>query len=177
MVGGAGKRAVIVPEMKAFSRRYGFQFTCHAIDHPNRKAGEERSFWTVESNFLPGRSFDSLEDLNEQARQWATERIEHRAQTKARLIPAKAFEHERGYLNELPPYLPAPYQTHHRGTDQYGYAAFGANYYWVPGSPEILTCLVSDLAASLPNRAGFHVEAEAQVRFVQRRVEGIQRLA
>ncbi len=44
-------------------------------------------------------------------------------------------------------------------------------------TPEILTCLVSDLAASLPNRAGFHVEAEAQVRFVQRRVEGIQRLA
>ena len=37
-------------------------------------------------------------------------------------------------MNELPPYLPAPYQTHQRGTDQYGYAAFGANYYWVPGS-------------------------------------------
>ena len=41
---GAGKRAVIVPEMNAFSRRYGFQFVCHAINHPNRKAGEERSF-------------------------------------------------------------------------------------------------------------------------------------
>ena len=131
---GAGKRAVIVPEMNAFSRRYGFQFACHALDHPNRKAGNERSFWTVETNFLPGRIFDSLEDVNEQARQWATQRVEHRPQTKARLIPAKAFEHERGYLNELPPYLPAPYQTHHRGTDQYGYAAFGANYYWVPGS-------------------------------------------
>lgn len=130
---GAGSRAVIVPEMQAFSRRYGFQFACHAIDHPNRKAGEERSFWTVETNFLPGRIFDSLEDLNAQARTWATERMEHRPQTKARLIPAKAFEHERGYLNELPPHLPAPYQTHHRGTDQYGYVAFGANYYWVPG--------------------------------------------
>ena len=131
---GAGKRAVIVPEMQAFSRRYGFQFVCHAIDHPNRKAGEERSFWTVETNFLPGRSFDSLEDLNEQARLWATERMEHRPQTKARLIPAQAFEHERGYLNELPSHLPAPYQTHPRGTDQYGYVAFAANDYWVPGN-------------------------------------------
>jgi transposase len=131
---GAGKRAVIVPEMRAFSRRYGFQFVCHAIDHPNRKAGEERSFWTVETNFLPGRAFDSLEDINGQARQWATERMEHRPQTKARLIPAKAFEHERGYLNQLPRHLPAPYQVHKRGTDQYGYVAFGANYYWVPGS-------------------------------------------
>ena len=107
---GAGSRAVIVPEMNAFSRRYGFQFVCHAIDHPNRKAGNERSFWTVETNFLRGRTFDSLEDLNQQARQWATERMEHRPQTKARLIPAKAFEHECLYLNQLPQHLPAPYQ-------------------------------------------------------------------
>jgi transposase len=131
---GAGSRAVIVPEMNAFSRRYGFQFVCHAIGHANRKAGNERSFWTVQTRFLPGRTFDSLEDLNEQGRQWATERMEHRPQTKTRLIPAKLFEHERGYLNQLPRHLPAPYQEHCRGTDQYGYVAFGANYYWVPGS-------------------------------------------
>ena len=56
---GSGKQAVIVPEMVAFAQRYGFQFLCHAIRHPNRKAGEERSFWTVETNFLPGRSFQS----------------------------------------------------------------------------------------------------------------------
>ena len=31
---GAGKRAVIVPEMAAFSRQYGFQFVCHAIVLP-----------------------------------------------------------------------------------------------------------------------------------------------
>jgi transposase len=131
---GAGKRAVIVPEMRTFARRYGFQFTCHALEHPDRKAGEERSFWTVETNFLPGRTFDSLEDLNRQARQWATERMEHRPQTKARLIPAKIFEHERHYLQPLPRHLPPPYLVHRRGTDQYGYVAFGANYYWVLGS-------------------------------------------
>jgi hypothetical protein len=34
----------------------------------------------------------------------------------------------------LPPHLPAPYRDHSRGTDQYGYLAFGANYYWVPGT-------------------------------------------
>jgi len=60
--------------------------------------------------------------------------MEHRPQGKTRLIPAKAFEHERLYLHRLPPHLPAPYQVHHRGTDQYGYVAFDANYYWVPGS-------------------------------------------
>ncbi|MFQ5464150.1 MAG: hypothetical protein ACE5E5_16175, partial [Phycisphaerae bacterium] len=130
---GAGGQAIIVPEMRAFSRRYGFEFACHAIGHANRKAGEERSFWTVETNFFPGRTFDSLEDLNQQALQWATERMEHRPQGKSRLIPAVAFDHERFYLHALPEHLPAPYQMHPRRTDQYGYAAFGANYYWVPG--------------------------------------------
>lgn len=48
-------------------------------------------------------------------------------------IPAKAFEHERHYLNPLPSHLPAPYQVHQRETDQYGYVVLSANYYWVPG--------------------------------------------
>ena len=131
---GLGSSAVIVPEMRAFSKRYGFRFICHALNHPNRKAGNERAFWNVETSFLPGRTFESLEDLNEQAKQWATERMEQRPLTKARLIPAKLFEHERHYLNALPKHLPAPYQTHQRGTDQYGYVSFAANYYWVPGT-------------------------------------------
>jgi len=130
---GAGKQAVIVPEMAVFSDRYGFQFVCHEIGHANRKAGNERSFWTVETNFLPGRSFTSLEDLNRQALEWATDRMEYRPVSKTGLIPAKAFQHERHYLTELSRHLPAPYQVHQRGTDQYGYVAFNANYYWAPG--------------------------------------------
>jgi len=131
---GSGANAVIVPEMVAFARQYGFGFLCHALRHPNRKAGNERSFYTVETNFLPGRTFQSLEDINAQAFEWATVRMEHKAQGKARIVPAKAFEHERACLTELPPHLPAPYRPHRRGTDQYGYAAFEANYYWVPGT-------------------------------------------
>ena len=131
---GTGKQAVIVPEMVSFAERYGFQFLCHAIRHPNRKAGEERSFWTVETNFLPGRSFESMEDLNRQALEWVTVRMHHRPVSKTGLIPAKAFEYERSYLTELPSQLPAPYWPHKRGTDEYGYVSFEANYYWVPGT-------------------------------------------
>ena len=131
---GTGSGAVIVPEMEAFAKQYGTRFQCHAIGHANRKAGEERSFWTTETNFLPGRSFQSLEDLNRQAFQWSTERLDNRPQGKAGLIPAKAFEFERGYLLKLPAHLPAPCLKHDRGTDQYGYVAFAGNYYWVPGT-------------------------------------------
>jgi len=130
---GLGAAAVMHPEMAAFARQYGFHFLCHEKGHCNRKAGEERGFFTVESNFFPGRTFTSLADLNVQALDWATVRMEARVQGITRLIPAKAFESERSFLQALPPHLPAPYQLHQRATDQYGYAAFDGNYYWVPG--------------------------------------------
>ena len=131
---GTGADAVIVPEMERFAGQYGFRFHCHEKGHANRKAGEERSFWTAETNFLPGRTFQSLEELNRQALEWSTVRLDNRPQGKAGLIPAKAFEHERSYLVKLPPHLPPPYRVHERGTDQYGYVSFAGNYYWVPGT-------------------------------------------
>jgi transposase len=131
---GLGRDAVMVAEMAAFARQYGFAFVCHERNHANRKAGEERSFWTVETNFFPGRTFQSLEDLNAQALAWATVRMEQRVQGKTSVMPAKAFEYERTLLQALPPHLPAPYLLHERDTDQYGYAAFAGNYYWVPGT-------------------------------------------
>ena len=129
---GTGRNAVIVPEMAAFATAHGFRFVCHEKGHANRKAGEERSFWTVETNFFPGRHFSSLEDLNQQALAWATVRMEHRLVSKTGLIPAQAFEQERAALVALPAHLPAPYLDHERTIDQYGYIPFDGNYYWIP---------------------------------------------
>ena len=80
---GTGANALIHPEMEAFARQYGFAYHCHALRHANRKAGEERSFWTVEINFLPGRTFQDLEDLNRQAFQWSTARLDNKPQGTA----------------------------------------------------------------------------------------------
>jgi transposase len=131
---GLGAQAIIVPEMVAFGKTYSFGFLCHARGHSDRKAGEERSFLTTETNFLPGRTFESLEDLNRQALEWSTVRMEQRPQGKAGLIPAQAFEHEQVFLQQLPPHLPAPYKLLERSVDEYGYVAVEANYYWVPGT-------------------------------------------
>jgi transposase len=130
---GTGKNAVMAPEMKQYAKQYGFEFICHEIGHANRKAGNERSFYTVETNFFPGRNFADLEDMNRQAFDWATIRMPNRPVSKTRMIPAKAFEHELTFLKKLPPYVTAPYLVHGRGTDQYGYAAVNGNFYWVPG--------------------------------------------
>ena len=131
---GTGKNAIIVPEMVNFGRQYGFEFICHEIGHSDRKAGNERSFFTVETNFFPGRRFETLEDLNKQAFDWATKRMANRPLSKTGLIPIKAFEHEQSFLNKIPPHITPPYLVHNRGTDQYGYASFESNYYWIPGT-------------------------------------------
>ena len=131
---GTGKNAVIHPEMVQFVKPYGFEFLCHEIGHANRKAGNERGFYTVETNFLPGREFESLEDLNHQALEWATVRMANRPTGKTRLIPAQVFEYEKPYLKKVPAYIPAPYLVQTRCTDQYGYAAVAGNYYWIPGT-------------------------------------------
>jgi hypothetical protein len=131
---GTGKNAVINPEMAQFARQYGFEFVCHEKGHANRKAGNERGFYTVETNFFAGRKFANLEDMNRQAFEWATVRMANRPTTKTRLIPIKVFEFEKPYLKKLPAYVPAPYLVLSRGTDQYGYAAVEGNYYWIPGT-------------------------------------------
>ena len=130
---GTGKNAVMVPEMKQFAKQYGFEFICHEVGHANRKAGNERSFYTVETNFFPGRTYKTLEDMNQQAFDWATIRMPNRPVSKTRIIPAKVFKYEQSFLKKLPVYVTPPYLVHERGTDQYGYAAVDANFYWVPG--------------------------------------------
>jgi len=131
---GTGKNAVINPEMAQFAKQYGFEFICHEVGHANRKAGNERGFYTVETNFFPGREFANLEDMNRQAFEWATVRMANRATTKTRLIPAQVFEYEKPYLKDLPGFVPAPYLVLTRGTDQYGYASVDGNFYWIPGT-------------------------------------------
>lgn len=130
---GSGSRAVIVPEMVEFAKNYGFEWKAHEIGHANRKAGKERNFMTVESNFLPGRTFKSWEDLNNKARQWATERYANRCIYGTKLIPLNLFEEEKTHLNKLSKHILPPCRPDKRLIDQYGYISFDANYYYIPG--------------------------------------------
>ncbi len=129
---GTGPDAVMHPEMVAFARRYGFCFVAHHLGHSDRKAGEERSFWTVETNFFPGREFSSLDDLNAQALHWATEIQSNKARSKSGLIPRQAFQYEIAFLRKVVADLPPPYVPHDRTIDQYGFVAFSSNFFWLP---------------------------------------------
>ena len=130
---GTGQNAVFVPEMITMANDFGFSWFAHEKGHCNRKAGEERSFWTVETNFLPGREFISWEDLNVQALRWSTETMAQKPQTKEKIIPNIWFETEKKILKSIPVFVREPHLSHNRNVDQYGYAALNANYFWVPG--------------------------------------------
>jgi transposase len=132
VVAGSGPDALFAPEMVAFANDYGFHWMAHAIGHANRKAGCERSFWTLETNFFPGRTFSSLEDLNEQVVAWATDYYANRPQSHTGLVPAKLFEHEKPHLLPLSEFIAPPMLPHKRLIDKYGYINFDGNFYWVP---------------------------------------------
>ena len=136
---GTGKEAIFHPEIIQFAKQFGFTWLAHEKGHANRKAGEERSFWTLETNFFPGRTFKNMTDLNRQVFVWSMERYAKRPQSRTRLIPVDLFEKEKPYLIKIPPALPAPSREIVRMTDQNGFVAVNANYFWIPGKtrPEV----------------------------------------
>jgi hypothetical protein len=168
---GSGSQAIFASEMADFAKDYGFTFKAHEIGHSDRKAGCERNFWSLETNFFPGRTFKNLGDLNKQVFEWATERYARRPQARTKLIPMELFDIEKPYLNELPVYIHPPYIECRRKIDQYGYVAMDANYYLVPGQktqhwitvlqyPETLTLYPPDACEITYTKAGEDVKNE-----------------
>lgn len=131
---GTGKNAIFHDDMNAFAKRLGFEWLAHELGHSDRKGGKERNFRTLNTSFFPGRSFRSLDDLNHQVFEWATEMYFRRPQEKTKLIPVELWEQEKPHLEPIPDYVEPPYQDHGRGSDKNGYVSMYANYYWVPGS-------------------------------------------
>lgn len=152
----SGSQAVFNPEMIVFANNYGFSWKAHAINHPNRKAGTERNFWTVETNFLPGRKFESLQDLNSQAFDWATDRYAKRPHAKTKLIPLELFEIEKNSLQKLSDFISSPYLQHTRLVDQYGYISFNANFYWIAETVKARSVIVLQYADELRLFDGTH---------------------
>ncbi len=128
---GSGKTMIPVPEMEAFSHRFGFLFRAHEIGDANRSAHVERSFWHVERNFLAGRTFEDFRDLNHQARAWC-ERKNSSYKRHLRAKPIELFALERTRLRPLPVHIPQPYRIHHRTVSVEGYVSIDTHQYSVP---------------------------------------------
>ena len=128
---GTGREMVPVPEMAAFAERYGFTFAAHEKGDANRSARVERPFDYVENNFLAGREFRDLDDLNAQALAWCDRtNAAHRRHLHA--SPRDLFAAERSRLVPLPIWVPDVYLLHHRIVDVEGYVSVNAWRYSAP---------------------------------------------
>lgn len=128
---GTGADMIPVPEMAAFSERYGFKFRAHAIGNANRSGRVERPFGFIEGNFLAGREFADWNDLNRRARAWC-ERVNGSYKKHIRAVPRELFAVEQPQLKPLPIWVPEVYRLHHRIVDIEGYVSVHTNRYSAP---------------------------------------------
>jgi hypothetical protein len=130
---GLGREAVPAAEMQALSTRFGFSFLAHEPGDKNRSARVERPFHYIENNFYPGRTFDSLDDLNHQLRAWC-QNVRQKPRRSLPMTPAELFAAEKPALSPLPLHVPEVYEVHQRRVSCEGYVSLHTNRYPVPDS-------------------------------------------
>lgn len=113
---GSGSRAKMAAEVEAFEERFGFRFLAHEIMHSDRKGKVENPFGWVQRNFLVGRKFADLGDLNHQALEWC-ERGAVKVKRELKARPVELFAAEKAHLVPLPLYVPEVYRTWRRIVD------------------------------------------------------------
>jgi hypothetical protein len=128
---GTGARRVPVPEMAAFAERVAFAFRAHEKGDANRSARVERPFHFIEHNFLAGRTFADLADLNAQARAWC-DKVNATHKDHLHASPRELFAAEQPHLQPLPLFIPEVYALHHRLVDVEGYVNVHGHRYSVP---------------------------------------------
>ena len=128
---GTGARMVPAPEMAAFAERFGFVFCAHEKGDANRSARVERPFHFIEHNFLAGRTFADLPDLNAQARAFC-DKVNATPKRHLHASPRELFAAERPHLRPLPLFVPEVYALHHRLVDVEGYVNVHGHRYSVP---------------------------------------------
>lgn len=116
----------------AFATHYGYRPVACRPRRPQTKGKIERPFDYVENNLLNGRTFRSLEHLNEVTTWWLAEVADVRIHRTTRRRPVDLHAEEQPYLIPLPvsPYEVA--EVVYRTVDHEGYISYGQNRYSVP---------------------------------------------
>ncbi|MBW2186975.1 MAG: transposase [Deltaproteobacteria bacterium] len=129
---GVGPDAIITSEMEHFGQIYHTKFEPHWLNDPNRKARVERPFHYIENNFIPGRTFNDWQDLNQQAEDWCRNISNPKHKKSLQMSPDAAYIIEKPSLSSLPPFTPPVYQSCYRVVDIQGYVHLETNRYSVP---------------------------------------------
>jgi transposase len=122
------------PRFLAFATHYGFKPWACRVRRPQTKGKVERQFSHVESNLLNGRTFESLEHLNEVTAWWLAEVADVRLLRPFQETPRERHAREQPELLALPR---CDYDTAlmlYRHVNVEGYLTHRLNHYSVPWS-------------------------------------------
>jgi len=127
-----GDQAIYNTRFLAFATHYGFQPWACRPHRPQTKGKVERPFAYVEGNLLNGRTFTSLEHLNETAAQWLAETADVRVHRETRRRPIDLYQEEKPHLLSLPERAYDTAQVLYRTVNPEGHVAYLQNFYSVP---------------------------------------------
>jgi len=116
----------------AFATHYGYKPWACQIRRPQTKGKVERPFHYIENNLLNGRTFRSLEHLNEVARWWLSEIADQRLHGTTKKSPAELHAEELPHLLPLPALEFDTAQVVYRVVDTDGTIQLAGNRYSVP---------------------------------------------
>jgi transposase len=116
----------------SFATHYGFKPWACQVHRPETKGKVERPFDYVEKNLLNGRTFRSLEHLNEVARWWLAEVNDPRIHGTTKRTPLELHEEEKPHLLEIPQLRFDTAQVVYRIVDSEGLVNYANNRYSVP---------------------------------------------
>jgi len=92
----------INPTFQQFADYYGFKIIILRPGAKERHGKVERPFHYIEHNFLAGREFQDMEDLNRQSYLWRLNKANVRIHGTLRQRPVDRLEREMPYLKPLP---------------------------------------------------------------------------
>lgn len=116
----------------AFATHYGYRPVACRPRRPQTKGKVERAFLYVEKNLLNGRTFRSLEHLNEVTRWWLANVADVRQHRETKKRPIDAYAEERPHLLPLPAHAYDTALVVYRIANPEGWIDFRQNHYSVP---------------------------------------------
>ena len=116
----------------AFATHYGFRPRACRPARPQTKGKVERPFHYVEHNLLNGRTFRSLEHLNEVTAHWLANVADVRRHRTLGKTPLEAYQEEQPHLLALPRQDYDTARVVYRVVDVEGFVAYERNFYSVP---------------------------------------------
>lgn len=127
-----GDQPIYNTRFLAFATHYGFQPWACRPRRPQTKGKIERPFWYLETNLLNGRTFTSLEHLNETTLRWLAETADVRLHRETKRRPMDLFEEEKPHLLALPARAYDTARVLYRTVDPDGHIVYLQNFYSVP---------------------------------------------